>query len=35
MNEEEFENYEFPNKKIVVLEFDNDNNYINCYDIPY
>ena len=35
MNEEEFENYEFPNKKIVVLEFDNDNNYVGSYAIPY
>lgn len=35
MNEEEFENYEFPNKKIVVLEFNNENNYLNSYDIPY
>ena len=35
MNEEEFENYEFPNKKIVVLEFDSENNYMGSYPIPY
>ena len=35
MNEEEFENYEFPNKKIVVLEFDNENNYVARNVIPY
>jgi len=33
MNEEEFENYEFPDKKIVVLEFDNEINYISNYVI--
>jgi 2,3-bisphosphoglycerate-dependent phosphoglycerate mutase len=35
MNEEEFEKYEFPNKKIVVLEFNNENNYVGSNIIPY
>ena len=32
MDEEDFENYEFPDKTIVILNFDDDNNFI-YYDI--
>jgi 2,3-bisphosphoglycerate-dependent phosphoglycerate mutase len=35
MNEEDFEYYEIPNKGIIVLEFDDDNNYLNNSIIRY
>jgi 2,3-bisphosphoglycerate-dependent phosphoglycerate mutase len=35
MNEEDFENYDIPNKGILVLEFDDDNNYMNNNIIKY
>ena len=35
MGEEDFENYDIPNKSIMVLSFDNDNNYVNNSIIKY
>jgi 2,3-bisphosphoglycerate-dependent phosphoglycerate mutase len=35
INEEDFENYDMPNKSILVLSFDNDNNYLNNTIIKY
>ena len=35
MGEEDFENYDIPNKSIMVLSFDNDNNYVNNTIIKY
>jgi len=35
MNEENFEHYEIPNRGIIVLEFDDDNNYVNNNVIRY
>jgi 2,3-bisphosphoglycerate-dependent phosphoglycerate mutase len=35
MNEEDFEHYEIPNKGIIVLDFDEDNNYVNNSIIKY
>jgi 2,3-bisphosphoglycerate-dependent phosphoglycerate mutase len=35
MNEEDFEYYDIPNKGIIVLEFDDDNNYLNSNIIKY
>jgi bisphosphoglycerate-dependent phosphoglycerate mutase len=29
LNEEDFENYELPNKSIVVIDFDERNNYVS------
>jgi 2,3-bisphosphoglycerate-dependent phosphoglycerate mutase len=35
MNEEDFEYYEIPNKAIIVLDFDDDNNYLTNSVIRY
>lgn len=35
MGEEDFENYDLPNKSVIVLSFDNDNNYLNNTIIRY
>jgi 2,3-bisphosphoglycerate-dependent phosphoglycerate mutase len=35
MGEEDFENYDIPNKSIMVLSFDNDNNYLSNTIIKY
>jgi len=35
MGEEDFETYDIPNKSIMVLSFDNDNNYVNNSVIKY
>jgi 2,3-bisphosphoglycerate-dependent phosphoglycerate mutase len=35
INEENFEHYEIPNRGIIVLEFDDDNNYVNNNVIRY
>ena len=35
MNEEEFENYELPNKKILDIKLDENFNYIKCDEIKY
>lgn len=35
IGEEDFENYDIPNKSIMVLSFDNDNNYVNSNIIKY
>ena len=35
MSEEDFENYDIPNKSILVLAFNDDNNYSHCSIIKY
>ena len=35
INEEDFEHYEIPNKGIIVLDFDDENNYLNNSVIRY
>jgi len=35
MDEENFENYDFPDKAIVILNFDNDNNYLYHNIVKY
>jgi len=35
MNDEDFEHYDIPNKSIMVLEFDDNNNYLNNSVIKY
>ena len=35
MNEEEFETYELPKKKIMLIELNDNLNYKNHYEIPY
>jgi bisphosphoglycerate-dependent phosphoglycerate mutase len=35
MNDEDFEHYEIPNKGIIIMEFDNNNNFNNSRVLRY
>jgi 2,3-bisphosphoglycerate-dependent phosphoglycerate mutase len=35
LNDEDFEEYQFPNKKILLLNFDNEYEFVNYEEIKY